>query len=163
MSFGTGHHDTTAGLIQAMLTLDFNNKKVLDAGTGTGILAIMAKKLGAKDIFAYDIDEWSYNNSKENFTLNNTLDIKIEQGDATLLAKFGKEFDVTLANINKNVLLKDIPFFQDHMAENGYLVLSGFYENDILDLLECCKPFGLEEKYRNVSLNNWTVLVLKKV
>ena len=163
MSFGTGHHDTTAGVIEAMLTLDFKNKRVLDAGTGTGILAVMAKKLEAKSIFAYDIDEWSFNNSKENFILNNTLDIEIEQGDAGLLTKFGKEFDITLANINKNILLQDIPFFQDHMAENGYLVLSGFYKNDILDLLERCKPYGLEEIYRNVSLNNWTVLVLKKM
>jgi ribosomal protein L11 methyltransferase len=163
MSFGTGHHDTTAGVVRQMLSLDFKDKKVMDAGTGTGILAIMAEKLGAKSIYAYDIDEWSYNNCLDNFKLNNSNKIEIEQGDVNLIERFGKEFDIILANINKNVLLQDIPYFQKHLKENAYLVLSGFYENDIKDMMECCNKYGLIIENQSVSSNFWTVLVLKKV
>jgi ribosomal protein L11 methyltransferase len=162
MSFGTGHHDTTAGVIRLMLEIDFKGKTVLDAGTGTGILAIMAEKLGAKFIYAYDIDEWSYNNCLDNFKLNNSTKIEIEQGDVSLIERFGKDFDITLANINKNVLLQDIPFFQKHIKENGYLVLSGFYQNDIKDMIECCNKYGLSVENQSVSNNLWAVLVLKK-
>jgi ribosomal protein L11 methyltransferase len=162
MSFGTGHHDTTAGVVREMLLLDFKGKRVLDAGTGTGILAIMAEKLGASSSYAYDIDQWSYNNCVDNFALNLSKNIAIEQGDADLLQKFGAEFDIILANINKNVLLADIPIFQKHIKENGYLVLSGFYQNDIEDMLACCLTFGLGLEKQTVSENNWAVLVLKK-
>jgi len=162
MSFGTGHHDTTAGVIRAMLKLDFQNKTVLDAGTGTGILSIMAKKLGAAYTYAYDIDQWSYNNCLDNFRLNDISDIEIEQGDVTLLDKLGKDFDMVLANINKNVLLADIPHFAKHLKENGYLVLSGFYEKDIEDLQLVTNTFGLKLESKSVSENDWTVLVFKK-
>lgn len=163
MSFGTGHHDTTAGVVRQMLHLDFKDKIVLDAGTGTGILAVMAQKLGAKNTYAYDIDEWSYNNCIDNFKLNDSQNIEIDRGDASLLNKFGKEFNIVLANINKNVLLNDIPVFADHIVENGYLVLSGFYENDIKDMEECCTRVGLTLQTTHVSDNSWTVLVLKKL
>lgn len=163
MSFGTGHHDTTAGVVRHMLKMDYQDKEVLDAGTGTGILAIMAEKLGAKKIFAYDIDEWSYNNCLDNFGLNNSKNISIERGDVSLLEPFGKDFDVVLANINKNVLLADIPFFAEHIKENGYLVLSGFYEKDIDDMLACCSTYNLELENKSVSSNEWAVLVLKKI
>lgn len=163
MSFGTGHHDTTAGVIRAMLELDFRNKEVLDAGTGTGILAIMAKKLNAGYTYAYDIDEWSFNNCLDNFKLNGNTAIEIERGDVGLVQKLGRKFDVVLANINKNVLLADIPVFAAHLKENGYLVLSGFYENDIPDLLLATKQQGLEPIKQSVSDNKWTVLVLKRM
>lgn len=163
MSFGTGHHDTTAGVIRAMLDLDFENKEVLDAGTGTGILAIMAKKLKAGYTYAYDIDDWSFNNCIDNFKLNNDAKIEIEKGDVGLVQKLGKKFDIVLANINKNVLLADIPVFATHLKENGYLVLSGFYENDIPDIVLTTKNQGLELVKQSVSEHKWTVLVLKKV
>lgn len=162
MSFGTGHHDTTSGVVRQMLHLDFKDKVVLDAGTGTGILAVMAQKLGAKNTYAYDIDEWSYNNCKDNFELNDSQNIEIERGDASLLDKFGKDFDIVLANINKNVLLNDIPVFAKHMAVNSYIVLSGFYENDIKDIVDCCANDDLVVEKTHVSINNWAVLVLKK-
>lgn len=163
MSFGTGHHDTTAGVIRQMLEIDFKGKDVLDAGTGTGILAVMAKKLNCNSVYAYDIDRWSYNNCLDNFKLNNTPDVEIEQGDVSLLEKTGKKFDIVLANINKNVLLADIPEFAQQMKENGYLVLSGFYKNDVEDICFVTKKNGLSVLKESVSDNQWTVLVLKKV
>jgi ribosomal protein L11 methyltransferase len=161
MSFGTGHHDTTAGVLRHMLNMDYKDKNVLDAGTGTGILAIMAEKLGAKKVFAYDIDEWPYNNCLDNFNINKATKITIEQGDVSLINKFGKEFDVVLANINKNVLLADIPFFAKTIKENGYLVLSGFYGKDIVDITNCCIDYGLSLENQSISTNEWAVLVLK--
>jgi ribosomal protein L11 methyltransferase len=161
MSFGTGHHDTTAGVIRHMLKMDFKDLSILDAGTGTGILAVMAEKLGAKYVYAYDIDEWPYHNCLDNFKQNNCKNIEIEQGDVSLIEKFGKDFDIVIANINKNVLLADIPFFVKTLKKNGYLVLSGFYGKDIEDMLECCNKEGLSLENQSVSSNEWAVLVLK--
>ena len=163
MSFGTGHHNTTAGMIRIMLELDFKGKDVLDAGTGTGILAIMAKKLNCDYVYAYDIDRWSYNNCLDNFKLNNNPEIEIEQGDVSLLSKTGRKFDIVLANINKNVLLADIPEFTNQMKENGYLVLSGFYEKDVIDIDRLAQNNGLTLHKQSVSANKWTVLVFKRM
>lgn len=161
MSFGTGHHSTTSLVIGTQLNLDHQEKKVLDAGTGTGVLAIMASKLGAKSIDAYDIDEWSYNNAKENFLNNNISDIRLYQGDISVIEELNTTYDIILANINKNVLLADIPHFSKLLTKNGYLVLSGFYEKDIQDIEKRANEFQLELKYKDLKLD-WTCLVFIK-
>lgn len=160
MSFGTGHHATTTMMAWHELEMNFEDKKVLDAGCGTGVLAILAAKRGATDITAYDIDEWSYNNAIDNFEVNKTQEIKILQGDVSCVSSLGK-FDVILANINKNVLLKDIGHFAEILNENGYLVLSGFYENDIKDLLSIAHKNGLSLDNQK-NKDDWASLRLLK-
>ncbi len=160
MSFGTGHHATTSMMLLHELDMDIQGKKVLDAGCGTGVLAIMAAKLGASEVFAYDIDDWSYNNALDNFLLNNTQSIEISVGEVDVAIQ-NRPYEVILANINKNVLLQDIQHFANILQENGYLVLSGFYEKDIEDLMN-------EAKKHDLSLENqkekdgWVSLRLKK-
>lgn len=160
MSFGTGHHATTSMMLLHELDMDIHNKKVLDAGCGTGVLAIMAAKLGAKEVFAYDIDDWSYNNALDNFSLNNTETINISVGEVDVAIQHSS-YEVILANINKNVLLQDIQHFAKILQENGYLVLSGFYEKDIEDILDEAKKynFSLENQKEKDS---WVSLRLKK-
>lgn len=160
MSFGTGHHGTTTMMLQHELEMELEDKNVLDAGCGTGILAIMALKRGAKRVFAYDIDEWSYDNSIDNFALNNADAIEIKQGDVSVADK-NAPYDVVLANINKNVLMKDIPAFAKILSKNGYLVLSGFYENDIQDLLSVATEQGFVLESQK-ELRKWISLRLKK-
>ena len=129
MSFGTGHHETTFLMLKTMLGLDFKGKTVLDMGCGTGVLAILAKLKGAKDITAIDIDEWAYNNTVENIARNNCNDIKIFQGDASLLTN--QQFDMIIANINRNILLDDIKHYSKVLKSGGTLLLSGLYDKDL--------------------------------
>ncbi|WP_411768359.1 50S ribosomal protein L11 methyltransferase [Winogradskyella sp. A3E31] len=129
MSFGTGHHETTHMMIQHILNNDFKGKSVLDMGCGTGVLAILAKKIGAKSVEAIDIDNWCYLNSIENAERNNCKDISVYEGDVALLK--GKKYDTIIANINRNILLKDIATYTDCLNSKGELYLSGFYEEDI--------------------------------
>ena len=129
MSFGTGHHETTHMMIQHLLALDLENKKVLDMGCGTGILAIFAEIKGAKPIDAIDIDEWCYTNSIENIERNNCSNITVYQGDASLL--IDKKYDVIIANINRNILLEDMKTYAKCLEKDGILLLSGFYEDDL--------------------------------
>ncbi|NCT08641.1 MAG: 50S ribosomal protein L11 methyltransferase [Flavobacteriia bacterium] len=129
MSFGTGHHETTHMMIQHLLELDLENKKVLDMGCGTGILAIFAEIKGAKPIDAIDIDEWCYTNSIENVERNHCHQISVYQGDASLLTT--QKYDVILANINRNILLADMDAYAKCLEKNGILLLSGFYEEDL--------------------------------
>jgi ribosomal protein L11 methyltransferase len=154
MSFGTGHHETTSLMMEQMLNLDFNNKTVLDIGCGTGILAILAAKLGAKDITAIDFDEWAYENSIENFERNKCSFIKPILGDATKIPD--NKFDVILANINRNVLLTDIKIYSEFLKPNGHLILSGFYNIDVSKIKQDTEKQNLiycSEKYKN----NWAV------
>ena len=130
MSFGTGHHATTWQMLKLQLDINFQNKRVLDVGCGTGVLAIMASKLGAKSIEATDIDEWCIENSIENYELNGIKDVKIQRGEISDL-QFEDTFDIIIANINKNVLLVEIPFYSNLLVEKGLLLLSGFYEINI--------------------------------
>ncbi|MFN8437488.1 MAG: 50S ribosomal protein L11 methyltransferase [Cytophagales bacterium] len=154
MSFGTGHHATTSMMLQNQLTLDHSQKKVWDAGTGTGILAIMAKMLGAQSVEANDIDEWCIENSKENFALNNYSDIQIHLGAVAELEFTPKANDIVLANINKNVLLLEMPQYAELCKENGYLVLSGFYESDLKDIEAKANEYGFKLiNYK--TQNNW--------
>ncbi len=129
MSFGTGHHETTHLMVQFLLQLELNNKSVLDIGCGTAVLAILAEKLGATTLDAIDIDPWSYENSIENVERNQCMHIKVYEGDATLLTH--QQYDVIIANINRNILLNDIPSYVKVLKSGGTLLLSGFYAEDV--------------------------------
>ncbi len=128
MSFGTGHHDTTWLMLKSMLTLDMVTKKVLDMGSGTGILGIMALKLGASSVDAIDIDDWAAENAAENARLNNIERMNCETGDAELL--HNRTYDVVLANINRNVLMGDMAVYARCLTAGGSILLSGFFTSD---------------------------------
>jgi ribosomal protein L11 methyltransferase len=159
MSFGTGHHETTHMMVQHLLELDLENKKVLDMGCGTGILAIFAEMKGAKPIDAIDIDNWCYENSVENAQRNNCNDISVYEGDAKLLE--GKNYDVIIANINRNILLSDMKTYTDCLNENGTLLLSGFYQEDIPTINEEVIKYGLIFDQK-IERNNWVALKYQK-
>ncbi len=127
MSFGTGHHATTFMMISAMQKLDFRDRSVLDFGTGTGVLAILASKLGAASVLAIDSDEWSIENALENVAVNDCSGIRIEQKDS--LSGTG-EFDVILANINLRVILENMEFLRQHLKQSGVFIGSGVLESD---------------------------------
>ena len=129
MSFGTGHHETTHMMVQHLLKLDLTNRKVLDMGCGTGILAIFAEMKGAKPIDAIDIDNWCYQNSIENVERNNCSNIAVYEGEASLL--LNKKYDVIIANINRNILLNDMKTYMNCLNDEGIILLSGFYYEDI--------------------------------
>lgn len=155
MSFGTGHHETTHMMIQHILKNDFKNKSVLDMGCGTGVLAILAEIKGAKPIDAVDYDNWCYLNSLENVQRNNCKHISVIEGDASVLK--GKTYDVIIANINRNILLKDMKTYVSCLNKNGMLFLSGFYNTDIPIIQSECEKLLLkfEEK---LERNNWVSL-----
>lgn len=155
MSFGTAHHETTSNMIEFLLEENLKNKSVLDMGCGTSVLAILAAKLGARDVVAIDNDEWAYNNSLENIVMNNVPDIKVFLGDASLLPSM--HFDVIIANINRNILLNDIQAYALSLNSNGVLLMSGFYEQDIPIIKEECAKYKLSfERY--ISKNNWVAV-----
>jgi ribosomal protein L11 methyltransferase len=129
MSFGTGHHETTHMMIQHILKNDFKDKSVLDMGCGTGVLAILAEKVGATKLDAIDIDNWCYLNSIENVERNHCKHISVYEGDVALLE--GRNYDAIIANINRNILLADIGAYAKCLNTNGMLFLSGFYKEDI--------------------------------
>lgn len=159
MSFGTGHHETTHMMIQHLLQLNLLNKKVLDMGCGTGILAILAEKIGAKPIDAIDIDTWCYENALENIQKNNCKHISAYEGDASLLQK--KKYEVIIANINRNILLKDIPIYATCLENNGVLLLSGFYKEDIVKIEEEVQKYNLKLT-KTIDRNNWIALKFVK-
>lgn len=149
MSFGTGHHATTHLMVEYILENDFAKKDLLDMGCGTSILAILAMKKGANYAECIDIDEWAVENSIENAKKNNVhLDAKM--GDVSLLGN--KSFDVVLANINKNILMKDNPWYTKVLNKNGDLFLSGLLDVDFDDMVTKCNENGLKfvsKKQRN--------------
>lgn len=159
MSFGTGHHATTFQMLRNQGKIDHKNKRVLDVGSGTGILAIMGAILGAKSVEAFDIDDWCVDNGNENFDLNN---VKIRMGLGTIREVNPKApFDIVLANINKNVLLDEMNIYSDLLVDEGYLLLSGFYTEDIPDLEACAMKLGLHLLDQG-SKENWAALILQK-
>jgi len=160
MSFGTGHHETTHMMIQHLLKLDLKNKKVLDMGCGTGILAIFAEMKNAKPIDAIDIDNWCYLNALENVRRNNCNDIFVFEGDASLL--IGKKYDLIIANINRNILLKDMQTYANCLNDKGVLLLSGFYKEDIpvIDIEVIKYQLKLETF---IERNNWVALKYNKL
>ena len=159
MSFGTGHHETTHMMIQHILETDCTNKKTLDMGCGTAILAILAEMKGAQPIDAIDIDNWCYLNSIENAERNNCKHISVYEGDADLLV--GKRYDIIIANINRNILLNDMQTYFDCLNENGLLFLSGFYTEDIPVISESCVSKGLTY-VKQFERNNWVALKFTK-
>ena len=130
MAFGTGNHATTYLMIEQMLKLDLDGKELLDMGCGTAVLAILAQMRGAKRVVGIDIDEWAYNNALENIRFNHTEEIEIALGGAEQIARFGM-FDIVFANINRNILLRDIPLYTACMKPGSLLFMSGFYTEDI--------------------------------
>lgn len=156
MAFGTGNHATTYLMLCEMLTLDLHGKEVLDMGCGTAVLAILAARKQAHRVVAIDIDEWAYRNAIENCRLNNTLDIRIEQGGAELLPHCGM-FDYIFANINRNILLNDIRYYAPVLKAGGHLYMSGFYEEDIPAIEQECRQNGLT-LLSHTSRNQWTVV-----
>lgn len=155
MSFGTGHHETTHLMIQHLINLDLEGKTVLDMGCGTGILAIFAEMKGAKKLDAIDIDTWCYENSLENVTRNKCNNISVYKGDASLLKN--KKYDVIIANINRNILLQDIKSYAKSLNQNGTLLLSGFYTEDIPAIEEEAKKHNLKLE-KKLERNNWVGL-----
>ncbi len=155
MSFGTGHHETTHMMLQFILDHDLQGKKVLDMGCGTGVLAILAEMKGAVCIDAIDIDNWSYLNALENVGRNKSKNIKVYEGDASLLKD--RKYDVVIANINRNILLSDIPEYTKCLTKGGQLFLSGFYKADIPLITEKCNECGLQFE-KNKEKNNWVAV-----
>jgi ribosomal protein L11 methyltransferase len=158
MSFGTGHHETTHMMIQHILHNNFKDQSVLDMGCGTGVLAIMAELVGAKPIDAIDIDNWSYLNSIENTERNNCKYVSVYEGSSTLLKD--RSYDRILANINRNILLKDLPVYARCLKKEGSLFLSGFYEDDVKIIEDQCMAHGLSV-VNKLKRNEWVSLHLK--
>lgn len=155
MSFGTGHHETTHLMIQQLLDLELSEKGVLDMGCGTGILAIFSEMKGANKIDAVDIDAWCYENSLENVKKNKCNNITVYEGDASIVE--GKSYDVIIANINRNVLLKDIVVYSKNLTKNGILLLSGFYKEDIPIIDKEAQKNNLYLE-KTLEKNNWVSL-----
>jgi ribosomal protein L11 methyltransferase len=159
MSFGTAHHETTSQIIELMLQSDFTGQNLLDMGSGTGVLAILAKKLGSATTVAIDNDEWAYRNALDNIRLNDENDIIVELGDASSLND--RQFDVILANINRNILLRDMKEYVKCLVDGGKIFFSGFYEEDLVLITKEAERLGLT--YSNhVTKNNWTAAVFVK-
>ena len=158
MSFGTAHHETTSNMISLMLKEELHGKSFLDMGCGTAVLAILAHKKGASPICAIDTDEWAYRNSIDNVVKNEANDIVVMQGNASLLK--GKKFDIIFANINKNVLLADMETYSNCLNKGGILFMSGFYQNDLIDIQDKAEQYGLSYQ-NNIVKNNWVAAKFK--
>lgn len=160
MSFGTAHHATTHMMISYCLSEELAGKSLLDMGCGTAVLAILARIRGANPVLAVDNDEWAYENSCENIVRNNTTDIVVIQGDSKVLE--GRKFDVILANINRNILLNDLPAYVACLLPGGILVLSGFYYDDLEMITNKAEALGLmAEGFK--EKNSWTAARFKYV
>lgn len=156
MAFGTGHHETTSSILGELLEADLKGKSVLDMGCGTSILAILASMRGAEKVTAIDIDDWCVNNSRDNIALNGISNITVELGDASLLN--GREpFDVVIANINRNILLQDMPAYAACMKKGSELYISGFYTEDIPVLREKAESLGMEYVHHREK-HNWAAV-----
>ena len=142
-AFGTGTHQTTRMILRRLLAMDVQGKSVLDCGCGTGILGITASRLGANPVLGYDIDEWSADNAQHNAALNGVENMSVMLGDASVLDNVEDRFDIVIANINRNILIADMPAFRAHMKEGAQLILSGFYEADVPMIEAVAKEHGL--------------------
>lgn len=163
LAFGTGNHETTRMMVASLLDLPLTGKRVLDCGCGTGILGITALKRGAAQAVGYDIDEWSADNARHNAVING-VDASFTSllGDASVLSTVEGTFDVVLANINRNILLNDMPAFRSKMTHNGLLLLSGFYKEDIPMLEKKARMLGLQ-LIGTKEENNWACMALQLV
>ena len=156
LAFGTGTHETTRMVCATLLGL--SPHRVLDCGCGTGILGIAAMKLGANECVAYDIDEWSVDNTRHNAIINQ-VELTPLLGDATILNKVEGTFDLVMANINRNILLQDMPRFREKMAPGAFLILSGFYTDDVPLLTEKAASLGLKPVSQKEE-NGWACILL---
>jgi len=159
-AFGTGNHQTTRMIVAALLHLNVKGKRVLDCGCGTGILSLAASKFGAQECIGYDIDEWSVENTKHNAEINKVDNLSVLHGDSKVLSHVSGVFDIVMANINRNILLKDMDKFKEVMGTQATLILSGFYEEDIPLLIEKASSLNLHECARNID-ERWGCLILK--
>ncbi len=158
MSFGTGHHETTSLMADKMLSTcidNIKNKDVLDMGCGTGVLAILASKIGAKSVTAIDNDQWAYTNTCENIQVNNCPEIQTFLGDAEMLK--ARSFDIILANINKNILLQDLPAYYQSLKTGGNILMSGFFTTDTPELKKRAESLGFKF-CKETTKNNWSIL-----
>lgn len=158
MAFGTGHHETTSSILAELLEADLRGKSVLDMGCGTSILAILASMRGAGQVTAIDIDDWCVNNSRDNIALNHISNITVELGDASLL-EGRKPFDVIIANINRNILLRDMPAYAACMHPGSEIYMSGFYMEDIPAIREKGESLGMEFVHFREK-HNWAAVKL---
>ncbi|HPF52180.1 MAG TPA: 50S ribosomal protein L11 methyltransferase [Draconibacterium sp.] len=159
MAFGTGNHETTTMMLEYILKTDFQNKKVLDMGCGTGILGILASMKGADLITAIDIDKWSYEGTLENARLNSISNVEVRLGDASLLDS--QEFDVIFANIQRNVLLNDMPAYNKVLKNGGTLIMSGFYKEDMQAIKGKAESLGLKDSGFK-EMNKWVAYAFSK-
>ena len=160
MAFGTGHHDTTSQMVKHILDLPLQGKSVIDMGTGTGILGILAAMRGAERVIGIEIDEAAYENAKENVTLNG-VKMELIHGDATALSGL-EPADYLFANINRNIILGDIDRYAGKLKSGGEMLLSGFYDTDIAMIAEAASRYDLREETRLVSDSRWVALRLIK-
>ena len=160
MSFGTGHHQTTAQMIGRLLDDDIRDLEVLDMGCGTSILAILARQRGARHCVAIDYDEWCVKNSLENIALNRLDGIDVIHGDASALEPFPRHFDLVIANINRNILLADLAAYTVAMKPGALIYMSGFYLEDVGRLQQHAETLGLEAVDIR-SLDNWACMKMR--
>lgn len=158
MAFGTGNHETTSMMLEFILEEEMKGKKVLDMGCGTGILGILASMKGAEKVTAIDIDEWSFHGTKENAELNQIKNIEVKLGDASLLGR--EKFDIVFANIQRNVILADLPVYVKSLTQNAKLFLSGFYENDYPEIKKAAEKQGLKDAGFKLK-NNWVAAAFR--
>lgn len=161
MSFGTGHHETTHMMLEHVLKMDIEGTTLMDAGSGTGILSILAAMRGAKNIVAFDIEDWAYHNAVENAAMNKCAHIHVLQGTIDTLQLPFDTYDIILANINKNVLLEEISVYYKFLKTGGKLVLSGFFENDVTDIDSKAKELNYLLEKIDVN-NNWASVIYSK-
>ena len=159
MAFGSGQHETTFMLTEYLMSRKLDGMRVLDMGCGTGVLGIAMAKSGAKEVVAIDIDDMSVANAKENFELNAISNVSVLHGDASAIEG---HFDMIVANIHKNILLKDMPTYVKHLTRGGYLVMSGFFTSDIKSISDAAKSHGMSVCDK-LNKNDWAVLVVKSL
>ena len=159
-AFGTGTHETTQMIVTQLLDMDLKEKNVLDCGCGTGILSIVAAKCGAKKVCGYDIDEWRVRNTIANAAANNVL-LEVKEGNRQIISNFNEQFDIVIANINRNILLNDMSAFVQVLKPQATLILSGFYEEDVALLEEKAISLGLKKNQCQVN-HSWTCLTFQR-
>jgi len=154
MSFGTGHHGTTYSVMKLMESINFNGRKVFDFGTGTGILAILAEKLGASFVKGVDNDEWCIENAEENVQVNGCKNIQIELADTIAI---NEQYDIVIANINRHILEANMLLFPQIIHPNGLLILSGLLVSDELDMIQLCKQNGFKYE-QTMAKDGWVAI-----
>lgn len=161
MAFGTGHHETTSLMVEQILDFDMTGKTVLDMGAGTGILSILCSQRGAEKVDGIEIDPGAQINAQENIALNNVSNVDVKLGDASLLLDTDAQYDIVLANINRNIILQDLPNYARVLKSKGYMFLSGFYTQDSYLITDEAIQYNLNPT-KEKEKNNWAMLVLRK-